>query len=299
VELFLPIADLPVNILLVIMIALAVGFLSTMLGVSGAFLLTPLLIFIGIAPGVAVATTTSTVAASAMVGIFHKRLRVMDIAPASMLLAGGITGSALGVWLFTGLYALGQLNLAVSVSYAVLLAIINVLMIVESVRAVRRGDNSSSTELPGGARRLSRRLRVKDLPSLIVALPFAGIGLAAGFVGTFMGTGGSFVLVPVLIYVLRVPVATVFGTSVVFTLITMTAATVMHAFSNRLVDVALAMLLVVGGVVGAATGARVGGRMRGERLRFLLALIVLCLQLMLVLDLTAAPDDLYVDQPLQ
>jgi len=299
VQIYLPIADLPVNIFLILGMGLAVGFISGMFGIGGGFLMTPLLIFVGIAPAVVVASVASHVAASSMSGaISYWRRRAVDIALALMLLAGGILGTAGGVWLFTLLRALNQLDLTIALSYVALLTAVGGLMVVESVRAiVREQKGQPVTPRRGGAHTwihgLPLKMRFKRSKIYVSAIPVWAIGFVIGFVGALMGIGGGFLLVPMLIYFLRVPTATVIGTSMVLTLITMASATVMHSVTNHLVDAVLALILMVGGVIGAQFGARAGQNMRGERLRLLLGLLVLAVGLRFAYEVIVQPGDLY------
>jgi uncharacterized membrane protein YfcA len=299
VEIYLPIADLPVNILVLLAMGLAVGFISGMFGIGGGFLMTPLLIFIGISPAVAVASVTTHIAASSMSGaITYWRRRAIDLALCMMLLAGGIVGTAFGVWLFTFLRSIGQLDITIGISYILLLDIVGALMVAESVRAILRAREGKPAELrrPGShtwIHGLPFKLRFKRSRIYVSAIPVWAIGFIIGFVGAIMGIGGGFLLVPMLIYLLRVPTATVIGTSMVLTLITMASATVMHAATNHLVDALLALILMVGGVTGAQFGARAGQKMRGERLRLLLGLLVLAVGIRFALDLMLRPADLY------
>ncbi|MEX2036136.1 MAG: sulfite exporter TauE/SafE family protein, partial [Xanthobacteraceae bacterium] len=263
------------------------------------FLMTPLLIFIGISPAVAVASVASHIAASSCSGaITYWRRRAVDLALGLMLLAGGILGTAVGVWLFTVLRRLGQLDLTIGVSYVALLSTVGALMISESVRAiVREQQGKPATPRRGGAHTwvhgLPLKMRFKRSKIYVSAIPVWLIGFIIGFVGAIMGIGGGFLLVPMLIYFLRVPTATVIGTSMLLTLITMASATVMHAVTNHLVDAVLALILMIGGVVGAQFGARAGQNMRGERLRLLLGLLVLAVGLRFAFQLVVQPGDLY------
>jgi len=299
VQIYLPIAELPVNIFLVLAMGLAIGFISGMFGIGGGFLMTPLLIFIGIAPAVAVASVASHIAASSCSGALNYwRRNAVDLALALMLLAGGILGTAVGVWLFTMLRALGQLDLTIGVSYVVLLTSVGALMINESVRAiVRQQQGLVAAPRRGGTHTwvhgLPLKMRFKRSKIYVSAIPVWLIGFVIGFVGAIMGIGGGFLLVPMLIYFLRVPTATVIGTSMVLTLITMASATVMHAATNQLVDAVLALILMIGGVVGAQFGTRAGQNMRGERLRLLLGLLVLAVGLRFAYQLVIQPEDLY------
>jgi uncharacterized membrane protein YfcA len=305
VQIYLPIADLPVNVFVVLAIGLAVGFISGMFGIGGGFLMTPLLIFLGVSPAVAVASVTGHIAASSCSGaISYWRRHAIDLALAFMLLGGGILGTAFGVWLFTTLRALGQLDLAIGISYVLLLGIVGALMVAESVRAIIRSRQGKPVELrrPGSHtwfHGLPFKLRFKRSHIYVSAIPVWTIGFTIGFVGAVMGIGGGFLLVPMLIYLLRVPTSTVIGTSMVLTLVTMACATVMHAATNHLVDAVLALILMVGGVTGAQFGARAGQKISGERLRLLLGLLVLAVGIRFAFNLMLTPDELYSIRPLE
>jgi uncharacterized protein len=305
VEIYLPIADLPVNVFLVLAMGLAVGFISGMFGIGGGFLMTPLLIFIGVSPAVAVATVSTHIAASSMSGaVSYWRRRALDLALALMLLAGGILGTATGVWLFTKLRAIGQLDITIGVSYVLLLGSVGTMMVVEGVRASLRARQGKPVDLrhPGShtwVHGLPFKVRFKQSRIYISVVPVIAIGLTMGFVGAILGIGGGFLLVPMLIYLLRVPTNVVIGTSMVLTLVTMASATVLHAATNHLVDAVLALILMVGGVIGAQFGARAGQRMRSERLRLLLGVLVLAVGLRFAFDLIVKPDDIYSIRPLE
>jgi uncharacterized membrane protein YfcA len=298
-QVYLPIADLPVNIFLVLGMGLAVGFISGMFGIGGGFLMTPLLIFIGIPPAVSVASVASHIAASSFTGALNYwRRRAIDVALALMLLSAGIVGTATGVWLFTLLRALDQLDLVIGISYVLLLTTVGVLMLNEGLRAELRARRGQPATLrrPGShnwVHGLPLKMRFKRSKIYVSAIPVWGIGFIIGFVGAIMGIGGGFLLVPMLIYFLRVPTATVIGTSMVLTLITMASATVMHAATNHLVDAILAVILMVGGVIGAQFGVRTGHKMRPERLRLLLGLLVFAVGVRFAYELVVVPDDLY------
>jgi uncharacterized membrane protein YfcA len=299
VQIYLPIAEIPVNVFLVLFMGIAVGFISGMFGIGGGFLMTPLLIFIGISPAVAVATVASHISASSFSGVIaYWRRRALDLALALMLLAGGIIGTLSGVWLFSLLRFLGQLDLVIGLSYVLLLGIVGVMMIVESTRAILRSRKGRPVEIrrPGShtwIHGLPFKLRFKQSRIYVSVIPVWVIGFSIGFIGAIMGIGGGFLLVPALIYLLRVPTGVVVGTSMVLTLVTMASATVMHAVSNHLVDAVLALILMVGGVIGAQFGARAGQRIRGERLRLLLGLLVLAVGLRFAFDLVIRPTDIF------
>lgn len=298
-QIYLPIADIPVNIFLLFAMGLAVGFISGMFGIGGGFLMTPLLIFIGILPAVAVATVSSHIAASsASSAISYWRRKAIDMPLALMLLVGGIVGTFGGVWFFTLLRSADLLDVVIALSYVVLLVAVGGLMVSEAVRAIMRSYQGHPVVLrrPGShtwVHGLPFKIRFKRSKIYVSAIPVLGIGLIIGFLGSLMGIGGGFLLVPMLIYFLRVPTATVIGTSTVLTLVTMASATVMHAATNHLVDAMLALILMVGGVIGAQFGARAGQNMKAERLRLLLGILVLGVGVRFALDLLVQPTELF------
>jgi uncharacterized membrane protein YfcA len=299
VQIYLPIADLPVNLLVILAMGLTVGFISGMFGVGGGFLMTPLLIFIGVPPAVAVASVTSHISASSFSGaISYWRRRALDLLLAGFLLAGGILGTASGVWLFTKLRSLDLLDLMIALSYVILLTAVGGLMVVESVRAIVRSYQGKPVVLrrPGSHtwfHGLPLKMRFKRSKIYVSTIPILGIGYVIGFIGAIMGIGGGFLLVPMLIYFMRVPTSTVIGTSAVLTLVTMAFATILHAVTNHLVDAVLALMLMIGGVTGAQFGARAGQKMSPERLRLLLGLMVLIVGFRFALELLVQPRDLF------
>jgi uncharacterized membrane protein YfcA len=299
VQIYLPIAEVPVNVLLILFMGLAVGFISGMFGIGGGFLMTPLLIFIGITPAVAVASVASHVAASSFSGaISYWRRRALDPALATMLLVAGLLGTTAGVWLFTLLRKLGQLDLTISISYLVMLGGVGSMMVVESVRAIARSRRGRPAEIrrPGShmwIHGLPLKMRFKVSKIYVSVIPIWVIGFGIGFIGAVMGIGGGFLLVPALIYLIRVPTGVVIGTSQVLTLVTMAYATIIHAATNHLVDALLALILMTGGVIGAQFGARTGQKFSGEQLRLLLGILVLSVGLRFAYDLVVHPTDLF------
>jgi uncharacterized protein len=297
VQIYLPIADLPVNIFLILAMGLAVGFISGMFGIGGGFLMTPLLIFIGVSPAIAVATVSTHIAASSFSGaLSYWRRRALDPQLAVLLLAGGFTGTAAGVSTFTLLRSIGQLDLTISLSYVVLLTAVGGLMVLEGARAMMRTRQGKPAQprRPGSHawfHGLPFKMRFKRSQIYVSAIPVLAIGFVMGFIGAIMGIGGGFLLVPMLIYLLRVPTNVVIGTSMVLTLVTMTTATILHASTNHLVDAVLALILMVGGVVGAQFGARAGQSMRAERLRLLLGLLVMAVGVRFAVDLVLVPGE--------
>jgi uncharacterized membrane protein YfcA len=299
VQIYLPIAELPVNIFVVFAMGLAVGFISGMFGIGGGFLMTPLLIFLGVSPAVSVATVSTHIAASSFSGaINYWRRKAIDIPLALMLLAGGFVGTTAGVWLFTYLRTLDQLDLTIGLSYVILLGSVGGLMVTEGVRAIIRSRHGKPVELrrPGSHtwfHGLPLKMRFKQSRIYVSTIPVWSIGFLMGFIGAIMGIGGGFLLVPMLIYFLRVPTNVVIGTSMVLTLVTMATATVLHSVTNHLVDAILALILMVGGVTGAQFGARAGQKIRGERLRLLLGLLVLAVGIRFAVELVLPPEDPY------
>lgn len=239
-QLFLPIADIPVNVFLILAMGAAVGFVSGMFGIGGGFLMTPLLIFVGISPAVAVASVSSHMAASSFSGaLSYWRKRAIDPALSMILLCGGVTGTALGVWIFALLRSVGQLDLIIALSYVVLLTAVGTLMFLEGLRAIlraRRGNTviTRRARAQGWILGLPLKMRFKRSKIYLSVIPVIAVGLLVGFLGAIMGIGGSFLLIPIMIYVLRVPTATVIGTSMALTLVTMVMATVLHAVTNHL-----------------------------------------------------------------
>ncbi|MDQ0325074.1 putative membrane protein YfcA [Rhodopseudomonas julia] len=298
-QLYLPIAELTVNIFVYLGMGAAVGFISGMFGVGGGFLLTPLLIFSGISPAVAVATVTpQIVASSTSAAISYWRRRMIDPQMTMFLIVGGVTGSWLGVRVFTMLRSLGQLDVIISLSYVTFLGLIGSLMLREALRSFLRARRGRPPNLRRGRHHnwllgLPFKVRFRRSKLYVSVIPVILLGLSIGFLGTVLGIGGGFIMVPALIYLLRVPSNVVIGTSLGYILFTMALATVLHSIENGAVDLMLAFLLIVGGVVGAQFGAQIGQAMRGDQLRLFLALLVLAVAIRFLLNLFLPPTSLY------
>ncbi len=303
-QFYLPIADLPVNIFVIFGLGVAIGIISGMFGIGGGFLMTPLLIFLGISPSVAVATVPSHIASSSFSSaISYWRRNAIDLPLALMLLVGGVIGTIAGVALFSLLRRLGQLDIAIGLSYVALLSTVGAMLVAESLRAIYREHKGRPVEVrrPGShtwLHRLPFKLRFKRSRIFVSVIPVWIIGFIMGFIGAVMGVGGGFILVPMLVYMLRVPTATVIGTSTVLTLVTMVAATLLHAATNHQVDAVLALILMIGGSIGAQFGAQAGHMMRAERLRLLLGVMILAVGIRFALVLDVPPDDSFAVQPL-
>ncbi|HUG62112.1 MAG TPA: sulfite exporter TauE/SafE family protein [Methylomirabilota bacterium] len=298
-ELYLPIAELPINVFVLLGMGAAVGFLSGMFGVGGGFLLTPLLIFTGISPAVAVATVSSQIVASSASGsLAYLRKKAIDMKLAGYLLLSGMVGSAGGVWVYTQLRASGQLDVVIALCYVTFLGTIGMLMLSEALRAIAAQKRGQPLPVKrpgqhGWAQRLPLKVRFRRSRLYISAIPVVLLGIVIGFLGALLGIGGGFILVPALIYLLKVPTTIVIGTTLMQTLGTMAFATVMQATANQTVDVVLGLALMVGGVIGAQFGARVGQKLRGETLRALLGLLVLSVGLRFAVDLVLTPEEFY------
>jgi uncharacterized membrane protein YfcA len=297
-QIYLPIAEMSVNVFLLLGMGGAIGFLSGLFGVGGGFLMTPLLIFIGVPPAVAVGTEANQIVASSVSGVLaHWRRGNVDLKMGTVLMVGGFAGSTLGVGLFKILRSLGQIDLVISLSYVIFLGIIGALMLVESLRSMRRrkaaaaqrGKLHQHTWIHG----LPLKMRFRRSKLYISALmPFA-VGFLVGILAAIMGVGGGFIMVPAMIYLLGMPTSVVIGTSL-FQIIFVTAnVTFLQAYANQTVDVVLALLLLTGAVIGAQFGARAGARLQGEQLRGLLAVMVLLVCAKLFFDLLVTPDDIY------
>ncbi|HWY64085.1 MAG TPA: sulfite exporter TauE/SafE family protein [Rhizomicrobium sp.] len=297
-EIYLPVAEMSVNWLVLVALGTAVGFLSGMFGVGGGFLMTPLLVFTGIPSTVAVATTLSHVTASSMSGALAQwRKRAIDFTMAGVMLVGGIAGTLFGVWLFALMRRQGQMDLIVALTYVLMLGSIGIIMLRESLatlRAYRSGTTVSRRLVHRGwIQALPFKMRFRQSRLYISVIPPIGIGFVVGALSAIMGIGGGFIIVPAMIYVLRMPTNVVMGTSLVQIIAVTAITTVLQATSNYAVDIMLALLLIAGGVVGAQLGVRAGAKLRGEQLRLLLALMVLAVAAGLLWQLIATPADLY------
>ncbi|WDR07071.1 sulfite exporter TauE/SafE family protein [Devosia rhodophyticola] len=298
-QIYLPIAEMSVNLFFLVGIGGAVGFLSGLFGVGGGFLLTPLLIFSGVPASVAVASVTGQVVAASTSGAltYYKRGQI-DLHLAMYLVLAGILGAFGGVAAFSKLRAAGQLDLIISIGFLVLLGFVGTVMLIESARAIlkRRSGVVSRERLPNQhnwMHGLPLRVRFKRSKLYISVLPVLVIGLTIGFLGSVLGIGGGFVMVPALVYLLRVPGNMVIGTSLMQVVVMMAATTMLHAVQSQSVDIVLAFCLMVGGVMGAQFGAAAGKQLRGEQLRGLLALLVLAVAIRFGLSLVLTPGDIF------
>lgn len=297
-QIYLPIAELSVNVFVLLGIGGGIGFLSGLFGVGGGFLLTPALIFIGVPPSVAVASGANQLIATSITGVIaHWRRKSVDFKMGVVLLCGGVVGSTIGVYIFKLLRELGQVDLMISLLYVVFLGAIGALMFAESLRSllrtrrgrVSRGKLHSHIWLHG----LPFKVRFRRSRLYISALmPFL-IGMIVGFLAALMGVGGGFIMVPAMIYLLGMPTSVVAGTSLFQILFVVANVTFLQAYSNQTVDLVLAMILVAGSVVGVQLGTIVGSKFSAAQFRILLATLVLMTCGKLLLDLLIEPSDLF------
>jgi uncharacterized membrane protein YfcA len=301
-EIFLPIANMSVNIFLLVGLGGLVGFLSGLFGVGGGFLLTPLLIFIGIPPTVAAASDSNQIVAAASSGAYaHSRMGNVDFKMGIILLLGGITGGTIGVEIIKLLAAMGNVDFVIKLVYVLVLGTIGAFMFIESFGALRR-----SKDITGGAialepkesliRKISTSLPLqlsfsKSRMTTSAVFPFI-LGAAVGILAAIMGVGGGFIMVPAMIYILGMPTIVAIGTDLFQIVLTCINVTIQQALRNHTVDLVLVILLFFGSTVGAQIGARVGRRLRGEQLRILLAIIVLVVMVKMLIGLLVSPENL-------
>lgn len=296
---YLPIAEMPVNVLLVLLVSGAVGFVSGLVGVGGGFIMTPALMFLGVPAPVAVATGASQIAATSFSGVLSQtRRKAVDWRMGLLLSIGGIIGSASGVWLFERLLRLGQLDLIISVLYLVLLAAVGWLMLNEGLSVMRGKPTRGVSILRRPARTIAHtlpfRMRFPRSGLYISVIPPLALGYAIGALAAIMGIGGGFILIPAMIYLLRMPTNVVIGTSLFQVLIVASLIVIMQAQATQTVDLVLAALLMLGGVIGAQLGVRLGAGLKSEHLRALLGALLLAASAKFLFDIVIPPAEPYV-----
>ena len=300
-DIYLPIAAVSLDGIVLLILGAVVGFLSGVFGIGGGFLLTPLLILIGVPHSIAVASSANQLVGASVSGtVAHWRRGNVDIAMAVVMLLGGLGGSAVGVWLFGLLLRWGQVDLFISLAYAILLGAVGSLMLVESLRTLfrRRAAVPRRLHQHNWMHGLPFKMRFRRSKLYISALLPLGLGFAVGIISAVMGVGGGFVMVPAMIYILGMPTSMVPGTSLFQIIFVAAAVTVLQAYENHTVDLVLALILLVGGVIGAQLGCRFGAKLHAEQLRAGLAILVLAVAVKLAIDLAVTPDALYSVTPL-
>ena len=298
-SIYLPIAEMNVNVLLIILLGIMVGGLTGLFGVGGGFLMTPLLIFLGIPPTVAVGTEAPHVLASSLSGaIAHWRRKNVDIKMGVFLLTGGIAGSIVGVNLFKVLREFGQIDVIIQFLFLIFLGFIGLSMLFESAKTTIKKYRTTSlirTKLHQHSwiHGLPFKMRFHRSKLYISTIPPVIIGFFVGILSAMMGVGGGFIMIPAMVYILGMSTNVVVGTSL-FQIIFVTAnSTFFQSYLNQTVDIVLASLMILGGVIGAQVGARLGSTFKAEYLRGVLAILVLAVCIKIFLDLTLTPDDLF------
>jgi len=300
-DIYLPIAGMSINFFLIIGIGALVGFLSGMFGVGGGFLLTPLMMMIGIPPAVAAASDSNQIVAAASSGAFaHWRLGNVDFKMGLVILAGGIAGGTIGVQLVKVLRGLGNFEFVMKVVYVLMLGLVGGAMFVESLNTIRKSRKQTTPEPTAPVEPKLGKLFAK-LPLKMhfhrsglhtsAIFPFS-IGAIVGVMAALLGVGGGFIMVPAMIYIIGMPTIAAIGTDLFQIVLTSANVTLQQAFVNKTVDLLLALLLLAGSTIGAQFGATVGKRLKGEQIRILLAVIVLAMTIKLFLDLIITPADL-------
>ncbi|MEM7616987.1 MAG: sulfite exporter TauE/SafE family protein [Pseudomonadota bacterium] len=296
-QIYLPIAEIPVDIFTLLALGIITGILSGMFGVGGGFLMTPLLIFIGISPAVAVSSSANQIMAASFSGFLaHWRRNNVDFEIGILLLIGGIIGSSIGVWLFAILKNIGQIDLLISLTYVVFLGGVGYFMIIESTRSIFAKDKISKKKsveenifykIPYFKRHFVRSdIHISALLPLIT-------GFIAGMLVSIMGIGGGFIMIPAMIYILGMPTSIVIGTSLFQIIFTTANVTLLQALSTQTVDIVLSFILLVGSVIGAQIGTKIGLKLKAEHLRVMLAIMVLIVAFKLGLGLIIEPELLY------
>ncbi|MDG2267694.1 MAG: sulfite exporter TauE/SafE family protein [Alphaproteobacteria bacterium] len=296
-EIYLPIAGLPINVFILMFLGLVVGFLSGMFGVGGGFLMTPMLILMGIPPAVAVASEANHILAASVSGFLaHMRRADVDFLMGFILLLGGVLGSIIGVFLLKYLLSIGQEKLFISLSYILILIFVGFWMLAESVSSIKKKNKGKRNKLHEHIwlHGLPFKIKFRKSHLYISVLPPMFIGLLVGILSSIMGIGGGFILVPAMIYILGMPTQVVIGTSLLQIVFVTTVSTIMHSYINQTVDVVLSSLLLIGAVVGAQMGTRAMVLLRGEQIRFLLAIIILIVASVLIGGILVTPDEAFI-----
>jgi len=297
VDIYLPIAGQSVNALLIVVLGALVGLLSGMFGVGGGFLTTPLLIFYGIPPTVAVASATTQITGASVTGVMaHMRRGGVDRQIGAVMVAGGLLGSLAGAAIFRALQASGQIDVVIGSLYVVLLGGIGALMLKDALTALDVIKTKAAAKRPRHNRWVaSLPLRWRFYASGLYISPIAplALGFGAGILTMILGVGGGFVLIPAMIYILGMPARIVVGTSLAIILVISAGTTMVHALTTRAVDIVLAGLLLVGGVVGAQYGAVLATRLKPDLLRFALAVVILLVAARMALGLAWRPDEIF------
>ena len=296
-EIYLPIAGLPINFFILMCLGLVVGFLSGMFGVGGGFLMTPMLILMGIPPAVAVASEANHILAASVSGFLaHMRRANVDFLMGFVLLVGGVIGSIIGVFLLKYLLSIGQEKVFISLSYITILVCVGFWMLAESVNSLKKQSKGTKNKLHEHIwlHGLPFKIKFRKSHLYISILPPIFIGLLVGILSSIMGVGGGFILIPAMIYILGMPTQVVIGTSLLQIVFVTTVSTIMHSYINQTVDVVLSSLLLIGAVIGAQIGTRTMVLLRGEQIRFLLAVIIIIVAIVLIGEILVTPEEAFI-----
>ena len=296
-EIYLPIAGLPINFFILMCLGLVVGFLSGMFGVGGGFLMTPMLILMGIPPAVAVASEANHILAASVSGFLaHMRRANVDFLMGFVLLVGGVIGSIIGVFLLKYLLSIGQEKVFISLSYITILVFVGFWMLAESVNSLNKQSKGTRNKLHEHIwlHGLPFKIKFRKSHLYISMLPPIFIGLLVGILSSIMGVGGGFILIPAMIYILGMPTQVVIGTSLLQIVFVTTVSTIMHSYINQTVDVVLSSLLLIGAVIGAQIGTRTMVLLRGEQIRFLLAVIIIIVAIVLIGEILVTPEEAFI-----
>ena len=296
-EIYLPIAGLPVNFFILMSLGLVVGFLSGMFGVGGGFLMTPMLMLLGIPPAVAVASEANHILAASFSGFLaHMRRLNVDFLMGLILLTGGIVGSILGVFLLKYLLIIGQEKIFISLSYIIILTFVGVWMLWESLNTLKKINKGKINKLHEHIwlHGLPFKIKFRKSHLYISIIPPIFIGFVVGVLSSIMGVGGGFILVPAMIYILGMPTQVVIGTSLLQIVFVTSVSTIMHSYINQTVDVVLSSLLLIGAVIGAQIGTRVMVKLKGEQIRFLLAIIIIIVAVVLIGEILVTPKETFI-----
>ncbi len=296
-EIYLPIAGLPVNFFILMSLGLVVGFLSGMFGVGGGFLMTPMLMLLGIPPAVAVASEANHILAASFSGFLaHMRRLNVDFLMGLILLTGGIVGSILGVFLLKYLLIIGQEKIFISLSYIIILTFVGVWMLWESLNTLKKINKGKINKLHEHIwlHGLPFKIKFRKSHLYISIIPPIFIGFVVGVLSSIMGVGGGFILVPAMIYILGMPTQVVIGTSLLQIVFVTSVSTIMHSYINQTVDVVLSSLLLIGAVIGAQIGTRVMVKLKGEQIRFLLAIIIIIVAVVLIGEILVTPKEAFI-----
>jgi len=293
-ELYLPIAELSINPIIFLILGMLVGILSGMFGVGGGFLMTPLLVLLGIPPAVAVASEANHIVGSSLSGtVGHLKRNAVDIKMGNLLLTGGILGSFVGISIFNSLIKIGLIDLLITLAYFIFLTGVGSFMLYESLDSMgflnkkKRSKSYHHSWIMG----LPFRMRFKKSGLYISILPPLLIGFIVGVLASIMGVGGGFIMIPAMIYIIRMPTSVVIGTSLYQIIFVTAIVTLLHSYHNQTVDIILALILLLGGAIGAQIGVKLSSKLEGPMLRASLAILVLSVGIVMASDLLVKPDE--------